>query len=452
MLMAAMMAVGHVEMFAQATSSAKKSTQPVVGKVLSVTPDEIRVQSRASDSSIEFVVKPPRLFSNFKLGDVIVVTFRWDGDSQVVVSAQKPGSMESAPGNAPEYGEYGKTAENQPVASPGGPPKNGDDSSDVATAHPPVETDGPGMNQVGGGSNDIGRKLRVAVLDFDDATVRTEAAAMYGKDAAVGTAFSYLLGEQLAKSGSYVLVDRSQIGKLMAEQNMSASNRYDAGTAAKIGKLLNVDAVIVGDVTTFGTDTKHGAGSGSWHGIGSGGGGHTSSKSSVNLTARVIDVHTGEILAAVSGKGESKRSATTETLGSASTPVMGSSDFQATPIGEASKVAVSDLATQLAAHAGTIREAVGPASQPVAGLVADVTNDDLVINLGSAAGLHVGDKLTVLRATKTIKDPSTGKVLRTIERPIGEFMVVNVDAISAEGKFTGSDTPKVGDKVKTPSP
>lgn len=118
MLMAAMMTVYRVEMFAQATSSVKKSTEPVVGKVLSVSQDQIRIQSKTSDSPIEFVVRPPKQFSNFKPGDVIVVTFRWDGDSQIVVSAQKPGSMKSSPGSAPEYGEYGVTAQAKPAVVP----------------------------------------------------------------------------------------------------------------------------------------------------------------------------------------------------------------------------------------------------------------------------------------------------------------------------------------------
>ena len=86
----------------------------------------------------------------------------------------------------------------------------------------------------------------------------------------------------------------------------------------------------------------------------------------------------------------------------------------------------------------------------VSGLVADVTGTTLILNVGSKAGVKVGDMLEVSRPVKTIKDPSTGKVLKTISAKIGDAAVTEVDEQSATATFKGADTAKVGDMVKNP--
>ena len=82
-------------------------------------------------------------------------------------------------------------------------------------------------------------------------------------------------------------------------------------------------------------------------------------------------------------------------------------------------------------------------------MVADVSPDGaIVINVGSTAGVKVGDRLSIKRETRTIKDPATGKVIRRIEDPVGNLEITDVDEQSAMGKFTGSAPAKVGDVVK----
>jgi hypothetical protein len=88
----------------------------------------------------------------------------------------------------------------------------------------------------------------------------------------------------------------------------------------------------------------------------------------------------------------------------------------------------------------------------VEGLVADVAGNDLIINVGLQAGVQVGMKLDVMHATRTVKDPATGKVLRTIQDKVGELTITNADSGSASGKFAGATAPVVGDSVKTPAP
>ena len=73
----------------------------------------------------------------------------------------------------------------------------------------------------------------------------------------VGKGITDLLVTYLVKDGSYSVIERKALDKIMAEQNFSNSDRADPNSAAKIGKLLGVDAIIVGSITQFGNDTKN---------------------------------------------------------------------------------------------------------------------------------------------------------------------------------------------------
>jgi len=71
------------------------------------------------------------------------------------------------------------------------------------------------------------------------------------------------------------------------------------------------------------------------------------------------------------------------------------------------------------------------------------------LNVGKNAGVKVGDKLIVERPIKEVKDPETGKVIRTLSDKVGEVVITEVDDLSAVGKFTGSQPPKIKDKVRS---
>lgn len=297
-------------------------------------------------------------------------------------------------------------------------------------------------------------KRRVAIMDFSYATVMNEVQAVFGTNQDIGKGISDLLVNQLVNDGTYRVIERSQLDRILKEQNFSNSDRADANSAAKIGRVLGVDTIIVGDITQFGRDDQNrniGGGGGHWGGYGLGGIGTHKAKAVVEITARLVDVNTGEILASATGHGESTRSSTNLLGGGGSGwsgggghVDMGSSNFGATIIGEAVKQSVGNLATQLNQDSTKIPQNV----VQINGLVADATGGTVIINVGSRAGVHVGDKLAVTRSTRVIKDPATGKVLRSIEDPVGQIQITTVDDTSAVGTFSGSGQPKVGDTVK----
>jgi len=300
-----------------------------------------------------------------------------------------------------------------------------------------------------------GRKPRIAILDFEYATVYSNVAAIFGSNVDVGKGVSDLLVNYLVKDGSYSIIERRALDKILAEQNFSNSDRADATSAAKIGKMLGVDAILVGSITQFGNDTKNtnigGVGGGLGR-VGLGGVGRKESKAIVGLSARLINVDTGEILAVAEGMGESKRSSTSLTGGGGGwggfgggNVDFGNSNFQNTIIGEAVKASVEKLSADVVSDKGN----VATRAVVINGLVAAVTGTQLILNVGGKAGVKVGDQLSVERVGEEIKDPATGRVIRRMTTPVGVVTVVEVDDESAVANVVSGTGFRVKDAVKS---
>jgi curli biogenesis system outer membrane secretion channel CsgG len=299
------------------------------------------------------------------------------------------------------------------------------------------------------------RKKRVAIMDFDYATVRSESASIFGTDQDIGKGICDLIVEKLVQSGNYSVIERKALDKILAEQNFSNSDRADANSAAKIGRVLGVDAIIIGSITQFGRDDKStGVGGGAASRVtgrfGLGGVKRSEAKAVVAISARMINTDTAEILATAKGIGESVRKGTS-LLGAGGGDVVGgghvdmtSKNFSATIIGEAVDSAVAQLCGQFDQSAGKLPTH----TVAIDGLVADATGGVLVLNVGSRAGIKVGDRLQVRRKIREIKDPGTGKVLRSLEDKVGEVVITEVDESSAVGTFSGASPAKTGDTVK----
>jgi curli biogenesis system outer membrane secretion channel CsgG len=301
------------------------------------------------------------------------------------------------------------------------------------------------------------RRPRIAVMEFDYATVQTYSQAMFGSNVDIGKGITDLLITGLVKDGTYSIIERQVLDKLMTEQNFSNSNRADPTSAAKLGKLLGVDAIIVGSITQFGNETKKtgiGGNGGTFGGFGLGGIGHSNSKANVAITARIVNVDTGEIMAVADGFGQSARSSTSLLGGGGhdwssggGNVDFGSSNFQSTIIGEATKAAVDKLSLDVVADSPK----VSVRTITIDGLVAAVDGGQIVLNVGAKAGVHVGDQLEVVRVTKEIKDPATGAVIRRLSSTIGVVKATDVDDSSAVCSVVSGAGFKTGDSVRAVS-
>jgi curli biogenesis system outer membrane secretion channel CsgG len=295
-----------------------------------------------------------------------------------------------------------------------------------------------------------GDKRRVAILPFEYGAVTANVGTVD-----VGKGIVGMLITKLVQDGTYSVIDRQMLDTILKEQNFSVSDRADQSTACKIGKLLSVDAIIVGTISQFGVES-HGSsvsvpsigmgyipyvgglgGLGSLH--------KRSAQAKVAVEARLIDINTGEILATANGTGQSKSKGGFTLY---SDWDWSSSDFSTSVAGEAVVAAVDQLVTQLDAQASKIPDNQSLAAQNVQGKVADVSGSTLIINVGKKNGIKIGDNLSIERVTKQIKDPSSGKVIKEVKGTIAIMNVTDCDPDTATGTMTKGTGVRVGDQVR----
>src|SRR5436309_2767520 len=139
-------------------------------------------------------------------------------------------------------------------------------------------------------------RRRVAVLDFDYGTVHSYVTGIMGSDVDIGKGVAIMLVSKLAQNGAYTVMERAQLDRVLNEQNFQQDSRADVSSAAKLGRLLGVDAIIIGSITQFQREDKNIS-------LGM----RRESKATVAIDARIVQIGTGEILAVAQGKGQSKR-------------------------------------------------------------------------------------------------------------------------------------------------
>jgi len=297
-------------------------------------------------------------------------------------------------------------------------------------------------------------KRRVAVLPFEYGAVQSWVGSYD-----VGKGITSMLITKLVEDGTFSVIEREALDQVLKEQNLSLSGRADPETAVRIGKLLNVDAIVVGTVTEFGFENKHmNVGTGVGYGAGYipyvgglvgglGGIGKNKSKAKVSVDARLVDINTSEILATAHGTGMSSRSGMS-LYGGYTGVDFGSSGFESTIAGEATIGAVDDLKGQMLAWAPKIPDNKAIALAGVTGKIADVTGKQVIVNLGKQNGLAIGDNLQVEQPFKIIKDPTTGKVIKEMSNTVAIVKLSEIDVQSSTGDIIKGSGVRVGDTVR----
>jgi curli biogenesis system outer membrane secretion channel CsgG len=283
-------------------------------------------------------------------------------------------------------------------------------------------------------------KLRIAVLDFDYSSVADyQRWTWWLESNARGV--SDILVNQLVESGSFVVVERSKLDAILSEQNLGASGRIDPSTAAKIGKILGVDAVVIGSITGFNLEQDSGGISVPL--FGRVGGGQTTAN--VKLNVRLVNTTTAEILLVAEGNGQSNR-------GDGSINIRGygldtSSRKEAQLLTTATVNAVTQVSQKINNNATSLA-GVTKAAPSVNALVADISGKTVILNKGLADGYRQGLKLSIERVSREVKDPATGKVIRQITQAIGTIEITEADNQSSVAKIISGTGFKVGDVAK----
>jgi curli biogenesis system outer membrane secretion channel CsgG len=262
-------------------------------------------------------------------------------------------------------------------------------------------------------------KLKVAVVDF----ANKSSFSGHG----LGNGISDMFVTALVKTNRVSVVERDQLKKVLDEQGFSNSSLADPSTAIKVGKILGVQYIILGNVTEYGV---------SEHNIGVVFVGVSNTEARVAVDARVIDTTNGEIIIADSGSGSDSESGIA--VASLYNLDIGGRGYEETIIGKAARKAVNELAGKVAVKF-TLK-----------GKVIVVTGDTVKINLGKNAGMAAGMVMDVTRRGEEIKDPDTGEVLEVSEDSVGRIEITSVKEKISDAKVKSLESGKkmkVGDIV-----
>jgi curli biogenesis system outer membrane secretion channel CsgG len=220
-----------------------------------------------------------------------------------------------------------------------------------------------------------GPKKRVAVVKFVDKSA-------YGRGR-LGSAVQDILTTELARSGQFIMVTRQDLDLILDEQDLAKSGTIRAGTGAKSGDVLGVNAIVTGVISQFGVKQKSAT-----YLVGA----SKTQTAEATVDVRVVDATTGQIIYAESGTGVHETSST-EVLG-----MGGRTGYDETMEGKAFRAAVSKFIDNLIQKMATMEWM---------GKVASVEGGEVTVNAGKKTGLVAGDRLRVYGEGKEVIDPDT---------------------------------------------
>jgi curli biogenesis system outer membrane secretion channel CsgG len=251
------------------------------------------------------------------------------------------------------------------------PPVTGPSTRDSAPAaemqHMKRQAEAPVMS--------TGPKLRVAVVKFQDKSA-------YGRGK-LGGAVQDVLTTELARSGKFIMVTRQDLNAILDEQDLAKSGTIKAGTGAKSGEVLGVNAIVTGVVSQFGVKQKSAT-----YLVGA----SKTQTAEATVDVRVVDATTGRIIYAESGSGVHETSST-EVLG-----IGGRTGYDETMEGKAFRAAISKFIDNLIAKMESLEWA---------GKIASVEAGEVTVNAGKKTGLRIGDRLRAFGEGKEVIDPET---------------------------------------------
>ncbi len=173
-------------------------------------------------------------------------------------------------------------------------------------------------------------KITLAVIDFEAKNVARESSE----------AVSDLLRTELFNTGRFEVIERQQIKKIFQEQKLQMSGMTETDKAAEIGRLLNVEKIMIGTLTKLGR--------------------------TYIINTRIVDVQSGlmvlaEAVESTGGEEQLPRS-------------------------------ISELALSISYKVG------------LEGQIIRISDKDIYIDLGSVDGVELGQGFDVIRKGEAISD------------------------------------------------
>lgn len=263
-----------------------------------------------------------------------------------------------------------------------------------------------------------GPKLRVGVVNFKNKTP--------SKTIGVGEAAADILGTILQKTERFIIIPQQDMKSILDQQALGASGAIDPASAAKMGQVLGLNAIVTGAVTAY-SEAEEGAD----YLV------YKSKKQIARVTVdyRIVDTTTGIQIAADSGQGVyEKKTGGALGLGSKSSY---DADLRDGALRDALTKAMVNMLRQFERQEWT-------------GRIAKISGRTVYLNAGQKTGLIVGEVLLVQELGEEIIDPQTKVSLGRAPGNIkGEVMVTGFFGKDGSVATTTSGTGfNVNDLVK----
>ena len=247
------------------------------------------------------------------------------------------------------------------------------------------------------------------------------------------------------RTGRFRILERTTLNKLIKEQDLGASGRISKPSAAKVGKILGAEYLIQAVVNQYEPNFEgNNIGLGGITGGFLGGLKIGSKKSMVNMTFRLIDAETSEII--FSKQVSAVLSESNLGFGGAGWGSGGAlggfmNSYSKTPIGQAVIAAINIGVYELVKQIG---------AKPATGSVIKAAKGKIYLNMGKGR-VQSGERLTLLSKGESLIDPETGLDLGGDDTEIGQIQVSKVKEKFSIARAIGSIKGKVkaGDKVQS---
>jgi curli biogenesis system outer membrane secretion channel CsgG len=294
---------------------------------------------------------------------------------------------------------------------------------------------GPGLGAGSAFAQAPAAKPRIAVVAFKNPT------SWWGRE--LGSSAASQLTTKLVNSGAFTVLERERTKDIFDEWYLGQSGAVDQSQAAQMGKLNGVEYLVTGEFKSFNIRQRRVGGlplPGTNRQLG---GSQTRAESDLNV--RVINVVTGEIIAASEGKGETVLGQGASAGGLNYGEISTSSPWNPTVAEQALGPALDKIAADIVAQKGRMptsapaasTQTAKPSAPSIAGVAADGSNKNAK---GQNANMSVGRRFHVLRVVDVIKD-GKGNVLDNVTKRVGVIEVTQVLARSAICKVVDGAKP-----------
>ena len=241
-------------------------------------------------------------------------------------------------------------------------------------------------------------KRKVALGRISNETSYGQSLLRDKHDDPLGKQVTDLFSKALTESGSYLVFERPDIGRVQAESQL---------TQQKLD-LVGVDALIVGSLTEFGRKT-----------VGSSGFASATKKqvAFAKVDIRMGDTRTGHVVFATSGAGE------------AATDVASTFGFGSRA---ASDGTLNDTAIRQAVSEAVSKLSVELNRRPWTTAILKLEGERVFISGGKSQGLKPGMELAVQTAGEQIKSPQTGAMITLPGQKVAQL---RVDALFGDNEL-----------------